>query len=156
MTFALLFFLERLHHTRLLVPAVFVCRWAGGCWSFFATAAALAFSARWRFCRSSSIDPMAKMDAEASSEWRVKMWREVIPQIPHYLLVGKGYGFSATEQAQLGQKMEGVELVGDYHNGPLSVILPFGIFGSIGFHLAYGRRHPRALSELPLRRSCLS
>src|SRR5262249_2718284 len=25
------------------------------------------------------------------------------------------------------------ELAGDYHNGPLSVIIPFGIFGVIGF-----------------------
>lgn len=29
--------------------------------------------------------------------------------------------------------MESFELVGDYHSGPLSVILPFGIFGSIAF-----------------------
>ena len=29
--------------------------------------------------------------------------------------------------------MEAVELVGDYHNGPISVIIPLGIFGSIAF-----------------------
>ena len=28
---------------------------------------------------------------------------------------------------------ESFELVGDYHNGPLSVLLPFGIFGAIAF-----------------------
>jgi O-antigen ligase len=76
---------------------------------------------------------MVRLEAEASSEWRVNMWREVIPQIPQYLLLGKGYCFSSTELAQIGQKLEGTELVGDYHNGPLSVLLPFGIFGSIAF-----------------------
>ena len=29
--------------------------------------------------------------------------------------------------------MESTELVGDYHNGPLSVLLPFGMFGAIAF-----------------------
>src|SRR2546428_13711322 len=28
---------------------------------------------------------------------------------------------------------EDVELVGDYHNGPISVISPFGIFGVLAF-----------------------
>jgi hypothetical protein len=28
---------------------------------------------------------------------------------------------------------ESFELVGDYHNGPLSVLLPFGMFGAIAF-----------------------
>ena len=28
---------------------------------------------------------------------------------------------------------EGAELVGDYHNGPLSVLIPFGIPGTIAF-----------------------
>jgi len=27
----------------------------------------------------------------------------------------------------------GAELAGDYHNGPLSVIIPFGVFGVIAF-----------------------
>jgi hypothetical protein len=28
---------------------------------------------------------------------------------------------------------EAVEMVGNFHNGPISVILPFGIFGLLGF-----------------------
>ena len=48
------------------------------------------------------IDPVVRMDAEASSEWRMQMWRDVVPQIPQYLIVGKGYAFSATELAQQG------------------------------------------------------
>ena len=80
------------------------------------------------------------------------MWREVLPQIPQYLLVGKGYTFSAAEQAELmSRNIESFELVGDYHNGPLSVILPLGIPGVIAFVWLHGRRHSGGLSELPVR-----
>jgi O-antigen ligase len=79
------------------------------------------------------LDPMVRLDAQGSTDWRLEMWRDVVPQIPQYLLVGRGYSFSGNEQFQIGQKLEGTELVGDYHNGPLSVLLPFGIFGAIAF-----------------------
>jgi hypothetical protein len=89
------------------------------------------------------VDPIARADAEASSEWRINIWKNVIPQIPQYLWLGKGLGFSARElqslinvdpRSGLAQTSEtGVELVSDYHNGPLSVIIPFGTAGVIGF-----------------------
>jgi hypothetical protein len=85
------------------------------------------------------IDPIAKSDAEASTEWRVKMWKDVLPQVPRYLIIGKGYSINANELAMAGlgamrdNQAEGSELAGDYHNGPLSVIVPFGIFGVFGF-----------------------
>jgi hypothetical protein len=89
------------------------------------------------------VDPLAKADAEASSEWRIKIWKRVIPQIPQYLLLGKGLGFSGKElqsfiavntQSGLEESNDaGTEFVSDYHNGPLSVIVPFGIAGTIGF-----------------------
>lgn len=84
-----------------------------------------------------------KLDAEASSEWRINIWRRVVPQIPRYLLLGKGLGINASDLRSfvsvqtgtgLGQMTgEGTEFVADYHNGPLSVIVPFGILGVIGF-----------------------
>jgi O-Antigen ligase len=89
------------------------------------------------------VDPVARKDAEASSEWRINIWKHLVPQIPRYLLVGKGLGFNANDlQSMISIRpatgigeasIEGVELVADYHNGPLSVIVPFGIFGVIGF-----------------------
>jgi hypothetical protein len=88
------------------------------------------------------VDPLARMSAESSSEWRISIWKHLIPQIPQYLILGKGLGISSaemrsfitgapgdTEMLQIG----GAELVADYHNGPLSVIVPFGILGTIGF-----------------------
>jgi hypothetical protein len=85
------------------------------------------------------IDPVARMDAEGSSEWRVKMWKHVLPQIPQYLIIGKGYSINAADLNSLtgssgeGVGLNGSELAGDYHSGPLSVIIPFGLFGSIAF-----------------------
>jgi hypothetical protein len=89
------------------------------------------------------VDPIAKAQAEASSEWRIKIWKDVVPQIPRYLALGKGLGFSAKELQSfinvnpltgLGEANEaGTELVADYHNGPLSVIVPFGLPGAIAF-----------------------
>jgi hypothetical protein len=85
------------------------------------------------------IDPMVRQAAQASTEWRLQMWKHVVSEVPEYLFLGKGYSFSAKDLAMtriLGADRtgaEGAELAGDYHNGPLSVIIPFGIPGSIAF-----------------------
>jgi hypothetical protein len=86
-----------------------------------------------------NIDPLARGNAEASTEWRLQMWKEVLPEVPKHLILGKGLGFSAADQAAAGLEEKslggtaGTEVVGDYHSGPLSVIIPFGIFGAVGF-----------------------
>lgn len=85
------------------------------------------------------IDPNTRLDAQGSIEWRVGMWERVIQEVPKYLLVGKGYAIdpAAMEMSvrmNRGQDpYEGSLLAGDYHNGPLSVIVPFGIWGAITF-----------------------
>ena len=83
---------------------------------------------------------MAKMSAMSSTGWRLEMWKSILPEVPRYLLLGKGYGFTARELAvsrtpseMARPDKEGAILAGDYHNGPLSVIIPFGIAGLIGF-----------------------
>jgi len=133
MVCASLFYLERLHHTRLLVPVVFGGLAVAALVLLFATRLPFTYQRSLAFLPGIHLDPIARMDAESTSEWRLKMWREVIPQIPQYLLIGKGYSFSGAEMALARGELEGTELVGNYHNGPLSVILPFGIFGVIGF-----------------------
>jgi hypothetical protein len=87
------------------------------------------------------VDPVVRMDANASTEWRLQMWGLLTPEIPKYLWVGKGYSASATDHylAQesakrgIGQHAESYIVAGDFHNGPLSVILPFGIGGVLAF-----------------------
>ena len=135
LTLAALFYMERLHHTRLLLPVILVSLAGGGLAIVFATRLPLNFQRSLAVLPFVHLDPVARASAEASSEWRLIIWRDIVPQIPRYLLVGKGYAFSATEQALIGKSgdIEGTELTGDYHNGPLTVILTFGIFGSIAF-----------------------
>jgi O-antigen ligase len=88
-----------------------------------------------------NINPDIRADADASVNWRVDMWKEVWPEIPKYLLIGKGYAIDPGELAvtvagaQAGYlgAYEGSLIAGDYHNGPLTVLIPFGVFGLIAF-----------------------
>jgi hypothetical protein len=136
MTIAVLFYLERLYRTRLLPFLVIGIFCAGTLVVVFAERMPFAVQRSMAFLPV-NIDPVARLNAEASSEWRLQIWRNLLPQVPQYLILGKGYGFSGRELASILQTsrsdQESTEMVGDYHNGPLSIIIPFGIFGVIGF-----------------------
>lgn len=137
---ATMFFIEGLHRTR-LAPVLVLA-------GILLVALALPVVDKLPFTvqRSLSflpieINPLAKADATESSEWRLRMWQDVIPTIPKYLLVGKGYGIDAREQEMAEglagihgeDQSEGAKRASDFHNGPLSLIIPLGIFGTIGF-----------------------
>jgi hypothetical protein len=69
------------------------------------------------------------------------MWKMALPDVPKYFWKGKGLGmdpnelFMAATSANGGFEAAwaGAAVAGDYHNGPLSVIIPFGIFGTLAF-----------------------
>jgi hypothetical protein len=85
------------------------------------------------------IDYNVRMEAEDSITWRHEMWSEVYPEVPKYLWLGKGYSIDPvdlylTEEATRTGLINNYELAivaGDYHNGPLSVLMPFGLMGAI-------------------------
>ena len=87
------------------------------------------------------VSPVVRYDAWASTDWRIRMWNVVIEQIPQHLLIGKGYGGRASELNLLRESMrrgyisdfEGSMIAGDLHSGPLSILLPLGVFGVIFF-----------------------
>jgi hypothetical protein len=87
------------------------------------------------------IDPMAREDAQGSTTWRLDMWKRILPEVPTYLVLGKGYSLSGDELFMVSAAVyrgysvssEGAALAGDYHSGPLSLIIPFGIAGVAGF-----------------------
>ncbi len=88
-----------------------------------------------------NVDSAVRADAMGSSEWRFQMWAIVLKEVPKYLVIGKGYGIDPTEM-ELTQdairrgiinSYEESMLAGDYHNGPLSVVIPFGIMGAGAF-----------------------
>lgn len=100
-----------------------------------------------------NVDSTVRAEAMGSTEWRVDMWNVVWKDLPKYLVVGKGYGIDAgeldavTEAVRLGFANSSEEslLAGDYHSGPLSVLIPFGMAGTVafiwvlaaGFHVLY-------------------
>jgi len=136
MVFAVLFYLERMHHTRLL-PFFVIGGLAGGT-LLVAFANQLPFSAQRSLAfLPINIDPAVRLSATSSTGWRVQMWMDVLPEVPKHLILGKGYGFSGREMTMLhdagNEGGGGARLAGDYHNGPLSVIMPFGLFGVFGF-----------------------
>ncbi len=82
------------------------------------------------------------MDAEGSLTWRIEMWKELLPEIPRHLLLGKGYGFTADQYQFMGRDSAfrpkdplqgGLGLSNDYHNGWLSVLIIFGLWGMLVF-----------------------
>jgi hypothetical protein len=87
------------------------------------------------------LDPVARYEAEGSSEWRLEMWSIVLPEVPRYLFVPKGMGIDGLDMDLTGDlvsrglaKSQDVAiLAGDYHNGPLSILIPFGIWGFTGW-----------------------
>jgi hypothetical protein len=88
-----------------------------------------------------NVSEEVKQNAETSSDWRVEMWKEVVPTVPQYLLIGKGYAIDSREQEMsmsIAENRSDAQddvaiLAQDYHNGPLSLIIPLGIFGVLGF-----------------------
>jgi len=89
------------------------------------------------------IDQQVQQTADQSLEWRLEMWRAVLPQVPQYLLVGKGYAVSSLDFNLLTETMrpfaplpassknQFFAIAGAYHNGPLSVVMTFGLWGVI-------------------------
>jgi len=140
MVFCGLFFFEKLHRTN-FAPALFLV-------GLLLAVVSLPFVQKMPLMvqRSLSflpipIDPLAKSAAQDSSDWRINIWKEVVPTIPQYLIVGKGYGMDARENemseafrdAAGSDDGSGAIAASDFHNGPLSLIIPLGIFGVIGF-----------------------
>jgi hypothetical protein len=140
LTFFFQFFLEGLHRTKLLLV--------------FALTSVLLVSATLPFVRHLpitvqralavlpvSVDYEAEESARGSTEWRLNMWKSLLPQIPQYFWIGKGYGMSAQDfdyardpnLYRISEEQWGATLAGDYHNGPLSVIITFGIWGALAF-----------------------
>src|SRR5258708_29570167 len=77
------------------------------------------------------IDPQAKIDAAGTLDWRVQMWKVVIKDVPKYLIIGKGYGFSGTDYLLTQEAIkrgvfaayEDTLVSGNYHSGLLTILI---------------------------------
>ncbi|MBI3850088.1 MAG: O-antigen ligase family protein [Verrucomicrobia bacterium] len=135
LTFFIQFFLEGMHRTKLILVVLLTLGLAAGLAVPFATSLPPTFQRALAFLPI-PIDPDVRLDAEGSNQWRLTIWKRLLPEVPKYLLLGKGFGMQASEMllatdrmVQGGENTEWAELAGDYHNGPLSVIIPYGLWG---------------------------
>jgi len=107
------------------------------------------------------INPDVRQETEGSTAWRMEMFHMVWEEAPDYFWIGKGYAVDPTElyltseamRMGLGPDYEEAMVAGDYHNGMLSVIIPFGIFGLIGMIWFLSGWGEGPLQQLPLRGS---
>lgn len=139
-TFSIQFYFEGLHKTRWLPTLLAV--------TLVAAAIVLpnANKLPWVVQRTISflpanINPLVQNNATSSTEWRLDIWKQALPQIPRYLLMGKGYNMdpNALAMASDTRNWQGKDpydwafMTGDYHSGPLSVLIPTGIWGTGAF-----------------------
>jgi hypothetical protein len=88
------------------------------------------------------VDQDIVASAETSSSWRFDMWRDYcIPNVPQYLLIGRGIAHDIAGFAWLNPKWYGTAeffyYMGRYHSGPFSLLLDHGLPGTIGFTMFF-------------------
>jgi hypothetical protein len=87
------------------------------------------------------VDPVAKQDADGTLDWRLQMWKVVWKDVPDHLFLGKGYSFIGSDLYLTQEAMrrgfftsfEDTMVSGNYHNGWLTMVIPFGIWAVICF-----------------------
>lgn len=87
------------------------------------------------------LDRAVELDAQGTSMWRLEMWQVLLPDVRNYFWLGKGYNINPTDlyliqesvRRGLAKAYESAIISGDYHNGPLSIVIPFGIYGVVLF-----------------------
>lgn len=76
--------------------------------------------------------------AANSGTWRIDLWRDYcLPNVPKYLLVGRGLSPDISSYAWVQAKWytsgEFYYYMGRYHSGPFSLLLDFGLLGTVSF-----------------------
>jgi hypothetical protein len=139
--FLVQFFVEGVYKTKLGPVLVVGFLLAAGFTIGFVDRMPLSVQRAFSFLPLEGIDSAARMDASGTLDWRLTMWRIVAPEVPKYLLLGKGYGFSGTDYYLTHEAVrrgmyaayEDTLVTGNYHNGVLTLLIPFGLFGFVAF-----------------------
>ena len=93
-----------------------------------------------------NVDARVRADASSSLEWRLQIWRALVPDLPKYVWLGKGYTINPTDlylsqEATLRHRVASHESAvqsGSYHSGPLTLYVPFGSPGVVAFLIFLG------------------
>ena len=140
LTFGVIFYLEGLFRTRYFLVLALISLLAGAVTLPYTQKLPLVVQRTLCFLPI-NVDPVVQANADGSTDWRLEMWQEVLPTVPRYLFKGKGYVmdpddmylFEEGRKRGFAKGYEGAMLAGDYHSGPLSLIIPLGISGVIAF-----------------------
>lgn len=89
-----------------------------------------------------NVDPEVLLRAEGSANWRFDMWRDYcIPNVPKYLLIGRGLAQDISGFAWLSRGWYGTSEffyhMGSYHSGPFDLLLTYGLMGTVSFTLFF-------------------
>jgi hypothetical protein len=159
------FYFERLHLTRHLIYVLLFFALAGAVLVMFADKMPLPIQRALSFLPL-DINVQARRDAAGTLEWRLLMWKHVVPEIPKYLWLGKGFAFSgvdyvltqeAIKRHLIFSSYDAAMVSGAYHHGILTLIIPLGLPGLVCFfwfagaslrllHSNYKHGDPRLLS----------
>lgn len=139
-TFAILFVVEGLWRTRYLFFVLCLALVGGALLVSFVDQMPLSAQRAVSFLPV-KVDPLTKQSAEDSVEWRLELWRGLLPEVPKYFFKGKGYALDPQELWSLydvsnrgdSDSAAIMAYAGNYHNGALSVIIPFGVYGMVAF-----------------------
>jgi len=143
--FIILFFMEGLHQTRMLLVLILAGLMMAGLAVPFARHLPYTFQRTLTFVPSTLLDLSsdARKDAQSSLEWRELMWKGLLPEVPKHLLLGEGYAIrpqdfetemgrgAAIQSADPGQ--QALALSHDYHNAWFGILIPFGIWGMLAY-----------------------
>jgi hypothetical protein len=137
------FAIEQVYRTALGPVILFSCLLVVGVMTTNIERMPLSVQRAFSFLPLEGISPMARSDAIGTLDWRLTMWKMLLPEIPNYILVGKGYSFNGTDYYLTQEAMrrgmyfgpEDTLISGNYHNGILTLLIPFGIFGFGAFLL---------------------
>ena len=136
LTFALIFYLEGLHRTRHALALLGVGLL--GCGVVLPQAHKLPLAAQRALSfLPGKFDYSARVSAADSLDWRLEMWKQAWPAVPKCLFRGRGWTYdardfyTAVEIGEAGNPHAGTILTGSFHNGPLSVLIPFGLYGAL-------------------------
>jgi hypothetical protein len=136
--FAVLFFLEGLHRTRLAAILLVVMLLGGAVVLPMADKLPVVAQRALSFLPG-NFDYEAQRDAAISTEWRIGMWKQMLPELPQFFFRGRGWSLgrrefgSTVEILSREDQLASVIFVGNFHNGPLSVLVPFGLYGVVAF-----------------------
>lgn len=138
--FGIMFCLEGLHRSKMLPVIVLIFLGGAAVLLPFARHLPASFQRTMAFLPI-DVDPLVKLDAETTSDWRLRMWKALLPEVPNNLLLGRGLSIVRNELDLAQEKMKGhyaedfymAIVSGDFHNGPLTLLIPFGIWGFFAF-----------------------